>query len=180
MEKPLSITTHHLDLPAPLEETIRERALRLERYFPALVGCSVLVEGAGRHHRTGGPYSVHVDLRVPGGEPLVVTRQHEESLDLAVRDAFDAARRRLEDFARLQRRDIKSHVPPQLGRVARLFSDEGYGFIETLEESPREVYFHQNSLPEDDFADLEVGRLVRFHEEQGDKGRQASTVVVES
>jgi ribosome-associated translation inhibitor RaiA/cold shock CspA family protein len=177
MEKPLSITTHHLDLPASAEAVIRERAARLEHYFPALVGCSVTVEGPGGHHRTGGPFSVHLDLRVPGGEPLIVNRQEDVDLQLAVVNAFDAARRQLEDFARLERRQIKRHEPPQMGRVARLFAGEDYGFIETLGEPSRELYFHRNSLPEDAFEDLSVGQIVRFHEETGDEGPQASTVI---
>lgn len=122
MEKPLSITTHHLALPAPVEAVIRERAGRLEHFFPSLVGCSVLVEGPGRHHRKGGPFNVQIDLRVPGGEPLVVSRQDGEDLRAAVRSAFEAAARRLEDFARVQRGDTKTHELPHVGRAAR-FAD---------------------------------------------------------
>jgi cold shock CspA family protein/ribosome-associated translation inhibitor RaiA len=179
MEKPLSITTHHLDLPASAEAVIRERAAHLEHFFPALVGCSVIVEGPGRHHRTGGPFSVHIDLRVPGGEPLIVNRQEQEDLSLAVRSAFDVAARQLEDFARLQRRKTKRHEPPQMGRIASLVAGEDYGFIVTLEDPSRELYFHRNSLPQDDFEDLIVGQIVRFHEEEGDEGPQASTVIVQ-
>jgi cold shock CspA family protein/ribosome-associated translation inhibitor RaiA len=179
MEKPLTVTTHHLDLPAPVEAVIRERAGRLEHFFPSLVGCSVLVEGPGRHHRKGGPFNVQIDLRVPGGEPLVISRQNQNDLRIAVRSAFEAAARQLEDFARVQRGDTKSHELPSVGRISRLFTKEGYGFIETLEEPSRELYFHRNSLPENDFESLEVGRMVRFHEEEGAKGPQASTVMVQ-
>ena len=125
MEKPLTVTTHHLDLPAPVEAVIRERAGRLEHFFPSLVGCSVLVEGPGKHHRRGGPFNVQIDLRVPGGEPLVVSRQDGKDLRVAVRSAFEAAARQLEDFARVQRGDTKAHELPNIGRVARLFAGEG-------------------------------------------------------
>ncbi len=103
MEKSLSITTHHLDLPEWAGAVIRERAAHLEHFFPSLKGCSVLVEGPGKHHRRGGPFNVQIDLRVPGGEPLVVSRQNEAELRVAVRSAFDAAIRQLADFARVQR-----------------------------------------------------------------------------
>lgn len=179
MEKTLSITTHHLDLPAPVEAVIRERAGRLEHFFPSLVGCSVVVEGPGRHHRKGGPFNVRIDLRVPGGEPLVVSRKDGKDLKVAVHSAFEAAVRQLEDFARVQRGDTKTHEPPNTGRVARLFAEEGYGFLETLGEPSRELYFHRNSLPENDFASLRVGQAVRFHEEEGAKGPQASTVILQ-
>ena len=111
MEKPLNVTAHHLELPVATQAMIRERAARLERFFPALVSCSVIVEGPGRHHRTGGPFNVRIDLRVPGGEPLIVNRQEEEDLARAVRNAFDVAGRLLEDFARVQRHETKRHEP---------------------------------------------------------------------
>jgi cold shock CspA family protein len=179
MEKPLTLTTQHLELPAGTEAMIRDRAARLEHFFPDLVGCSVIVEGPGRHHRKGGPYSVQLDLRVPGGEPILVNRQAEEDLQIAIRSAFEVADRQLEDFARIQRFDVKQREPQARGRVARLFRRRGYGFIETFEVPPREVYFHRNSLPENDFDALAVGQEVRFHEEEGEKGPQASTVVVQ-
>ena len=179
MEKPLSITTHHFDLPAAVEAVIRDRAAQLEHFFPALVSCAILVQGPGRHHRTGEPFNVQIDLRVPGAEPFLINRQDDEDLEVAVRDAFDAADRRLEDFARIQRGKTKRHAPPQTGRIVRLFADEGYGFIETREEPSRELYFHRNSLPKDDFEALKQGQAVRFHEEAGEKGPQASTVVVQ-
>lgn len=179
MEKPLSITAHDLDLTAPVEALIRKRALQLEHFFPALVSCAVSVQGPGRHHRSGMPVNVQVDVRVPGFEPLVINRQSSADARVAVRNAFDAARRQLEDTARVQRVEVKRHEPPSVGRIARLFAEQGYGFIDTLEEPSRELYFHRNSLPEDDFDALKPGQKVRFHEEKRDKGPQASTVVVQ-
>lgn len=179
MEKPLVITTHHLDLPASAEAAIRERAADLEHFYPALVGCAVKVEGPGRHHRRGGPFNVQIDLRVPGAQPIIVNRQGDEDLQLAVRDAFDIADRQIEDFAHIQRGDVKRHQPQVArGWIVRLLRDQGYGFIETAEVPSRQVYFHRNSLPENDFENLQVGQEVRFHEEEGAKGPQASTVVV--
>jgi cold shock CspA family protein len=49
-----------------------------------------------------------------------------------------------------------------------------YGFLQTLDG--REIYFHENSLVDGDFNDLEVGQEMVFVEEAGDKGPQASTV----
>ena len=86
---------------------------------------------------------------------------------VAVRNAFDAARRQLEETARVRRVEVKRHEPPSVGRVARLFAEQGYGFIETLDHPSRELYFHRNSLPADDFNALKPGQKVRFHEEHG-------------
>ena len=90
----------------------------------------------------------------------------------AVRDAFDALRRQLEDHARRRRGDIKSHATVLHGRVAELYLD--YGKIETSDG--RLVYFHKNSVLDADFSQLKIGTEVRFDEETGELGPQASTV----
>lgn len=54
---------------------------------------------------------------------------------------------------------------------------EDYGLIETSES--REIYFHRNSIIDEDFDNLKEGDKVRFSEEMGDKGPQASTVHIE-
>lgn len=107
MERPLSLTSRGVELPAALRKVIELRAHRLERFYPRLIGCSVVVEGPGGRHRNGGPYSVALDLRVPGADPLLVTRRKEPSLEAAIDSAFDAARRQLEELAALQRREAE-------------------------------------------------------------------------
>jgi len=140
----------------------------------------VIVEAPHRRHQQGKLYHVSIDLAVPQGELLVnrePTQKHShEDVYVAIRDAFNAARRQLEKFSARQRGDVKTHEGPPHGRVARLFSGEGYGFIQTVEGY--EVYFHKNSLINADFSDLEVGKEVHFVEEQGVEGPQASTVRV--
>jgi cold shock CspA family protein/ribosome-associated translation inhibitor RaiA len=176
LQIPLEITAHHFTLDDVLESMIRERAESLEKFYPRLIRCHVTIEGPGNHHRTGGPYDVHIDLSVPGKE-LVVTRQTGEDVTLVLRDAFDAARRQLQDFARRQRGDTKSHDgrPPE-GTISKLFADRGYGFIATSDG--REVYFHRNSVLDPGFDGVKVGHRVRFAEEQGAQGPQASSVTV--
>jgi cold shock CspA family protein len=175
LQIPLEITAHHFGLNDALEAMIRERAESLEKFYPRLIRCHVTIEGPGNHHRTGGPYDVKIDLSVPGKE-LVVTRQTGEDVTVVLRDAFDAARRQLQDFARKQRGDTKNHEGPPEGTVSKLFPERGYGFIATSDE--REVYFHRNSVLGTGFDDLKLGCRVRFAEEQGAEGPQASSVTV--
>src|SRR3989304_5428880 len=92
-------------------------------------------------------------------------------------DVFRAARRRLEDYERRHSGRVKAHEPTPRGRIARLIPAKGCAFIETPDG--REIYFHRNSLLNADFDRLEVGDLVRYHEEAGEMGPQASTVHVE-
>lgn len=101
---PLTITALDLKMPDTLEATIREKVSKLERFYDRLIGCHVRVKGPGRHHRHGGLFDVRIDLSVPGSE-LVVDHQPHEDLSVAVREAFAAARRRLDEHARLQREE---------------------------------------------------------------------------
>jgi cold shock CspA family protein len=66
------------------------------------------------------------------------------------------------------------HESPPHARVARLFPEDGYGFLETPEGT--EVYFHRNSVLDAGFNRLKVGAEVAFVTEEGEKGLQASTV----
>lgn len=101
----------------PIDEAVRDAALehidQLERFCDRITGCHVVIAQPHRHHREGRLFSVHVDVRVPGGEIVV---NHEHHLDhahkdvfIALRDAFAAARRRLEDHVRRLRGDEKVH-----------------------------------------------------------------------
>jgi len=62
------------------------------------------------------------------------------------------------------------------GFVARTFPADGYGFIRTLDH--REIYFHRNSVFNNGFDAIEEGMGVRYYEEMGQNGPQASTVHV--
>jgi cold shock CspA family protein/ribosome-associated translation inhibitor RaiA len=174
MQLPLQITARDASLSEAAEGDIRVKAADLDTYYDRIMSCRVVVEGPGRHHRKG-PYTVRIDLTVPGAE-LVVDRQTDEDLYVAIRDAFDAARRRLEDHARRQRGDVKVHENAPSGRVCRLFPEQDYGFLETPDG--REIYFHRNSVLHPGFERLEIGTEVRFTEEAGAQGPQASTVAI--
>ena len=116
-------------------------------------------------------------MTVPGAE-LVVTRQENEELQVAIRDAFNAAQRRLRDYARRQRGEVKTLETPPQAVVSQLFAAEGYGFLSTPDG--RGIYFHRHSVLAPGFDQLAIGTEVRFAEELGDKGPQASTVTMVS
>jgi len=153
MQLPLKITLRHITHSEALEGLIREKASWLELFYDQIIGC----------------------LGVPGDD-IVVNRQAAEDPYVAVHEAFDAARRQLQDHARRRRGVVKVHEEIPHGRVSKLFPDEGYGFLETSDG--REVYFHRNSVLGADFDRLSIGTEVRFAEEEGEKGLQASTVTV--
>ena len=180
MQLPVQISFRGMEPSDAVEAKIRERTAKLDRFFDRIMGCRVVVESPHRRHHQGKLFHVRVDLTVPGGE-LAVTREPaehhaHEDVFVAIRDAFDAAQRQLEDYARRQRGDLKTHEGLPSGRVSKLFSDEEYGFIETRDGA--EVYFHKHSVLDKAFDRLTVGSDVEFVEEQGEKGPQASTVRV--
>jgi ribosomal subunit interface protein len=179
MQTPLQITFRDMDPSPAIEARIREKAAKLERFFDRITSCRVVVEARNKHQRTGRLYAVRIDLRLPG-EEVVAGHGHpqdhaHEDVHVAIRDAFDALGRRLEDHARRFRAEVKQHTAPAHGRVARLFPD--YGFVETADG--QEVYFHRNSVAEGSFAHLRAGDEVRLvvAEGEGEKGAQASTVI---
>lgn len=178
MQMPVQITFRDMKPSEAVEARIRERAGKLDEYYDRITSCRVVVEAPHRHHHQGKLFHVRIDVKVPDGE-FVVSREPaehhaHEDVFVAVRDAFNAIQRRLEDYARRQRREVKTHEAPAVARVVRLLPAEAYGFIATPDG--REVYFHRNSVLGEAFDRLEVGTEVQFVEEQGDKGPQASTV----
>lgn len=175
MRLPLQVTFRNIPSSEAIETHIKEKAAKLDKFFDRIMSCRVVVDSTQRRQRQGKLFGVRIDITVPRKE-LAVTREENEDVYIAIRDAFDAACRRLEEHGRRERGDTKSHEGPQSGRVLRLFSDELYGFIGTPDE--REIYFHGNSVLNGDFARLKVGVEVAFVEEQGTDGPQAARVSV--
>jgi len=174
MKFSLKITTPDLD-PEVIKEEIRLRVEKLDQIYDRIMSCRVVVESPHHHRQKGTVYDVRIDAKVPGSE-LVVNHQSDKDIHVAIRDAFDAIHRKLEDFSRRQHGDTKHHEEVPYAYVSALFSEEGYGFITTSEG--REIYFHRNSVLNNDFNHMRVGAEVRFVEEQGEKGPQASTVTL--
>lgn len=177
MQTPLQITFHQMGPSPALEDLVRQWVDELETFFDGLISCRVFIEAPHHHHHQGRLYRVRIELGVPG-DRLVVGRSPDEhgaheDAQVALRDAFKAARRELEDYVRRLRGHVKLHVGPPHGRVIHLEPGLGYGRIET--DDGREVYFHRNSVI-GGIERLSLGAEVRFHEEPGDKGPQASTV----
>lgn len=178
MQRPLEMTFRGLDSSPAVEAKVHEHAAKLEQFCEEIIGCRVMVEAPHRHHHKGNLYHVRVDLTLPGKE-IVITRDPKrhaahEDLYVAIRDAFDGARRRLEDYVRRRRQQVKHHDTPPHGVIKQLFPEMDYGVIVTPDE--REIYFHRNCIIDADFSNLSEGMEVRFVEEAGERGPQASTV----
>jgi cold shock CspA family protein/ribosome-associated translation inhibitor RaiA len=176
MPIPLQITFRNMPLSPAVRTTIQKHAEKLALLHDRVMSCRVVVRAPHRHHRKGKLYHVSIDAKVPGSE-IAVNRDpgdHHAHQDVyvAVRDAFNALARRLEDVARRRRGDTKTHEPEPHGRVVRLFPD--HGFI--TDSAGDEVYFHANSVEDDGFNRLHIDDEVRYNPESGEKGLQATVV----
>ena len=116
MQLPLQITFRHMAPSPALETRIRQRAEELDHLFDRITSCRVVVESTSRRHLQGNLFTIRIDLNLPGHEILVGhmpgdNHAHEDA-HVAVRDAFDSARRLLEDHMR-RRRDGGREAPRQ-------------------------------------------------------------------
>jgi ribosomal subunit interface protein len=175
LQVPLQITIRDMPRSEALDADIRGRVAKLEEFSPRIVSCRVNVEQVGRHRHQGKQFRVRIDVRVPG-EEIVVNRDHDEDVYVALHDAFDAAKRQLEEVVREKRGDVKVHGLPLHGKVTRLFTDEGYGFIEMPDG--RELYFSRDNVMHPVFDELQPGTEVQFIEELAGEGPQAKRVSV--
>jgi cold shock CspA family protein/ribosome-associated translation inhibitor RaiA len=181
MQVPLEITFQNSERSEEIRSEIERQARRLEKFHDRITSCRVTVTAPALRHRQGNLFSIHVRIAMPQHKDIIVTKTHgdvpeHEHISVAIKDAFAVAQRQIEDAVRDMRGEVKRHESEAHGRVAKFLAGEDYGFIETPDG--REIYFHRNSVLNGAFDRLTVGSEVRFVEEMGEKGPQASTVRV--
>ncbi|MGI6457534.1 MAG: HPF/RaiA family ribosome-associated protein [bacterium] len=182
MQVPLEIHYRNVVKTPEIENLIREKAEKLERVCDHIISCRVAVEKPQEFQKSGNPYRVRLDIRVPPEHEIIINRDYNNEemhlpVETVIRNAFRVAWRRLEDLVQKQQGVVKSHAGEQaVAYVVSIFPEKGYGFI----QSPfgYEVYFHKNSVLNGEFDNLDIGSPVRYVEAEGEKGPQASTVEV--
>ncbi len=179
MDTPLQVIFRGMEPSDAVRTRIEEKAARLEKIFDRITSCRVVVELPHRHRSKGKLFNVTLDIGVPGDKIVVARSPSEdharEDIYVALRETFETAQRRLEEYARKRKGVVKTHEMPSVGKVIRLLPAQDCGFIATPEG--REIYFHRNAVLSG-FDTLAEGAAVRFVEERGDEGPQASTVEV--
>ncbi|RJQ70850.1 MAG: HPF/RaiA family ribosome-associated protein [Desulfobacteraceae bacterium] len=180
MRVPLEITYRDVPKTDEIDALIRSKAAKLDQFCDHIISCRVAVEKPHEFQQSGQPHRVRIEMRVPPGHTLVAKRESTEGemhtdLHATIRQAFDAARRQLEKLNRQQQGRIKSHPEQETSAIVeKLFLQEGYGFLRTT--LGRSIYFNKNSVLYGDFERMAIGAGVRFVEEDGEEGPQASTV----
>ena len=194
MTLPIQITYRNIEASDRIEALVRKLAAKLDKFYRGIMSCRVVIEAPEGRRRYGGLHHVRIDLGLPGGELVIknepslhgsipgnapkTAKQFEVAtphkyVEVAIRDAFRLARRQLEDYARRQHRDVKSHETRR-AEVIELHPAKGYGMLKSLDG--RQIYFHRNSVLGSSFGRMKVGSTVAFAEEEGEHGPQASTV----
>jgi cold shock CspA family protein len=179
MQTPVDIAFRQCEPSEEIRSEIAAQAQRLEKFSPRITSFHVVVNGPHTRHRNGDLFQVQLRIAMPGRKDVVVDRQRGDAPEredprVAIREAFDAAVRQIEEAQREMRGQVKQHPVEDHGRVAKFLVDGDCGFIATPDG--REVYFHRNAVLNGAFDRLTVGSDIRFVENEGVKGPQASTV----
>lgn len=112
MQRPLQIVFRDMPPSEAVETHIREKMKKLESLYPHIIGCKATVEIAGKHKHQGQLYNARLDISIPGSE-LVINREKDEDIYVALRDAFDVAKRQLTEHGQRLRGEVKSHEAPE-------------------------------------------------------------------
>jgi ribosomal subunit interface protein len=179
MSMPIQVVFEHIEQSDFIEARVRDEIKKLERYYDRIVSVRAVVSRPRHRRQKGDTYSVRLHLTVPGAPEIVVSRDpaatgRHEDMQVTIRDAFDAARRQLQDFARERQGQVKIHETPPHGVIQSLVPEGDHGFIAASDG--REIYFHRNCVADGMFNSLTVGQEVRFSEAIGEKGPQATIV----
>jgi cold shock CspA family protein len=182
MQVPLETAFRDVPRTPDIEQLILEKVDKLEEISDAITSGEVVIERPHESSQSGNPYRVRLTFNVPPGHRLTVERQsvdedNEQPLSTVIRDAFEALRRQLQETVERQRGEVKTHPDQEAGAVVdELQKEEGYGFLRTV--NGRRIYFHENAVAQNDFDRLTIGAGVRFVEEQGEEGPQATVVQI--
>ena len=182
MQVPLELTFRHVEKSDEIEVLVREEVQKLEQKCDHISSCRVAIEKNQKFQERGAPYRVRITVTVPPGHEITAKQSESkgdlhEPLSTVIRKTFAAAERHLLKLSEQQNYATKRHENNEMNAVvAKKFDDEGYGFLRSSEGY--DVYFHKNSIVNDEFDGLSVGAAVRYVEKMGDKGPQASTVHV--
>jgi cold shock CspA family protein len=178
------IAFRNMEAQPELEESVLKEAKKLEVFFSRITSCRVAIEAPARQGQGRVHHRIRIDLGVPGEELVVEhnatphpdqekSNRKQRDAGIAIREAFREMRRRVQDYTQRMRPVVDDRPGPLEGKVTKILIDQGFGFIEG---DGHGIYFHRNSVVGGQFESLRIGSRVRFTEEEGDKGPQASTV----
>lgn len=174
MKAPAKITFQDFPHSDAVYTHINNKISKLDGVYPNLVSVDVVLKQELCNSNHAKLYCPHITLVVPG-DKISVSHVNHEDVYVALRDAFKAINRRLLEYARKQRGDVKNHQDLLHGRIDRLFLDEGFGFIAA---NDGDYYFDEFALHNADFDDLRLQMVVNFMPNMQGSSPQAKRVTI--
>lgn len=173
---PVQITVRDVPASPVLESHVRKRVEKLSRFYDRIMSCRVVIELSQKHKHQGKLFNVRIALTVPGKE-FAVTRKADQDIYIAIREAFKALERQLEEHSRKRHGQVKTHQDVLHGHVVRIIQEEGYGFIEGVDGN--EYYFSTTNVAYPNFTQLAIGDAVEYIAEPFNDGWHAHRIVKE-
>lgn len=180
MQTPPQITFKDIDHSDAIEARVRERIEGLEKIFDRITSCQVRVRAPHQRHRKGTQYVIEIDVQTPAGS-LNVGREPgdnfaHQDIYVAIRDSFNAADRMLRKWKDQHKGRPEVSSSPLQGRIDSINLEDGFGQIAATDG--RLIYFHQNSVINEEFSELGVGDTVELSVDytEADEGPHASMV----
>ncbi len=165
----IQIEARNVTLLPEWEEKANEEIAKITGHFPGLIHhLRVYIIGT-KHHRHGF-FEIHIIASVP--QETIMVKRKGERVRLLIVKCFDNLDRQIKGYNRKRQGITKHHTIHPVASIKKIFHEKGYGFIETT--SGEEIYFQRNAVKNISFKDLKVGDPIRYEEELGEKGAQAT------
>ena len=97
MRQPLTITFPGMKPNPAIEAEIRKRVAKLDAQCPGIISCHVVADIPHRHHQRGNHFRLRIDLKIRREEIAVARDGPQKDIRVVLRQAFDVARRRLQE-----------------------------------------------------------------------------------
>ena len=125
MHTPVEIHFHGIEKSEAIEERVREKVSKLAKHFGRITRCRVVLEAPHRSPQKPKVFQIKIEISLPRRRPIVVRHEREgshanEELPLAIRDAFEAALRKIDDVG------TKITARPKLERGRRRPQPNGH------------------------------------------------------
>ncbi len=109
MTMPVEVHFHGVEKSEAVEQRVREKVAKLGKHFERMTSCRVGIEVPQRTALRPKVYQIKIEIGVPRRRPIVVSHERvgsnaNEELGLAIRDAFEAALRKVGMVARIGQR----------------------------------------------------------------------------
>ncbi|HEX5998543.1 MAG TPA: HPF/RaiA family ribosome-associated protein [Hyphomicrobiaceae bacterium] len=104
MMTPVEIHFHGIEKSEAIEQRVRDKVAKLASRFGRITGCRVAIEASQRSPQKPKVYQIKIEIGLPQRKTIVVAHERvgshaSEELCVAIRDAFEAALRKLDETA---------------------------------------------------------------------------------